>query len=222
MNEPEIRGLLLDFGGVLTTNFFEPFEKFCGRNGLPPSTIHDLMTADPAGRALWHDVERGTIPQPEFEAKLAAMLGLQPQGLIAGLLADLRPEPEMLAAVARARRAGVRVAVVSNSWGSDPYDPYAAWHLPAIADAVLISHELGLRKPEPTIYRLACERVGLEPAACVFVDDVAANLPAASELGMRTVHHVTVETTIRQLERLLGLTLRDADPPIQTGQGPPA
>jgi putative hydrolase of the HAD superfamily len=133
------------------------------------------------------------------------MLGLQAHGLIAQLLADLRPEPRMLAVVASARQAGVRVAVISNSWGSEPYDPYAGWRLASFADAVVISHEVGMRKPEPDIYRLACERIGLPPAACVLVDDIADNLPPARWLGMQIIHHIEVDATIGELERLLGL-----------------
>jgi len=207
-SERTIGGLLLDFGGVLTTNFFEPFERFCTRHGLAPNTIHHLMSADPAGRALWRDVERGAISQQEFETKLASMLGLSPDGLIEQLLADLQPEPRMLAAVAAARGAGVRVAITSNSWGTKPYDPYEGWELPKLADVVLISHELGMRKPDPRIYQLAAERLGLAPTECVLIDDIAANLPAARELGMRTIHHVDAEATIGALERLLALPLR--------------
>ncbi len=98
------------------------------------------------------------------------------------------------------RGAGVRVAIISNSWGADPYNPYEDWELARLADVVLISHELGMRKPDPRIYRLAAERLARAPVACVLVDDIASNLPAARELGMRTIHHVDVETTISALE----------------------
>jgi len=72
----------------------------------------------------------------------------------------------------------------------------------------VISGEVGIRKPAPEIYRLGAERIGLEPEACVFVDDLPFNLSPAAELGMATVHHRSAEETIGELERLLGVSLR--------------
>lgn len=207
MTRDGYHGLLVDFGGVLTTNFFAPFEAFCKRHGLPPTTIRDLMTNDPDGRELWQQVERGQISQAAFETRLAAMLGVRPDGLVRELLADLRPDQRMLNAVQAASRAGIRAAVVTNSWGTEPYDPYEPWQLKVTFDAVVVSHEVGLRKPDPAIYRLAAEEIGVAPGACVFVDDVASNLPAARGLGMAVIHHVSTDDTIRVLEQLLRLPL---------------
>lgn len=200
-------GLLVDFGGVLTTNFFAPFEAFCERHGLSPTTIRELMTNDPDGRELWQQVERGQITQSAFQTRLAAMLGVRSDGLVRELLADLRPDHRMLDAVQAARRGGVRAAVVTNSWGTEPYDPYEPWQLNTAFDAVLVSHQVGLRKPDPAIYRLAAKEIGVAPGACVFVDDVASNLPAARSLGMAVIHHVATDDTIRALEHLLRLPL---------------
>lgn len=210
------RGLLIDFGGVLTSDLFASLEAFCARRGLRRTAVLDLMTADPAGRALFHDVETGAIDQPTFDARLAALLGLPAggpggtpdggagPGITADLLADLRPNRRLLDAVAAIRRAGVPVALLSNSWGTRPYDPYAAADLPGLVDVAVISHEVGLRKPDPAIYLLAAGRLGLPPAACVFVDDVAANLAPAGALGMATVRHADTGRTIAELRRLLG------------------
>ena len=205
------RGLLVDFGGVLTSDLFASLEAFCVRRGLRRTAVLDLMAGDPAGRALFHDVETGAIGQPAFDAGLAALLGLPTgaagagdvPGITADLLADLRLNRPLLDAVAAIRRAGVPVGVLSNSWGTRPYDPYAAADLPSLADVVVISHEVGLRKPDPAIYRLAAERLGLPPAACAFVDDVAANLAPAEALGMAAVRHVETGRTIAELRRLL-------------------
>jgi putative hydrolase of the HAD superfamily len=110
--------------------------------------------------------------------------------------------------VARARAAGIRVGVVTNSWGTTPYDPYAPYHLHERYDAVIVSGEIGLRKPDPAVYRLAAEKLGLSTPMCVFVDDVAANLPPAAALGMATVHHINSRVTVGKLERLFGVSLR--------------
>jgi putative hydrolase of the HAD superfamily len=201
-------GLLLDFGGVVTTDFFASLGAHCERLGLPHDSFRNLVTADPVGRELYHQVERGELSQPEFEQRIAQLLGVQPSGLIQGLLADLRPEPLIAEAVARARTAGIRVGVITNSWGTAPYDPYAAYQLDQRFDAVMISSQVGLRKPESGIYRRAARELALPTERIVFVDDIAENLQSAHELGMAVIHHVDPGTTVRELERLLGLSDR--------------
>jgi putative hydrolase of the HAD superfamily len=201
-------GLLLDFGGVVTTDFFAALGAHCERLGLPHDSFRNLVTADPEGRQLYHQVERGELSQPEFEQKIAQLLGVKPTGLIRGLLADLRPEPLMAKAVERARMAGIRVGVITNSWGTAPYDPYAAYQLNQRFDAVVISSLAGLRKPEPAIYRLAADELAFPSGRVVFVDDIAANLEPAHELGMAVIHHVDPARTVRELDRLLGFSNR--------------
>ena len=201
-------GLLLDFGGVVTTDFFAALGAHCERLGLPHDSFRNLVTADPQGRELYHQVERGELSQPAFEQRIAQLLGTQPTGLIQGLLADLRPEPLMAEAVARTRTAGIRVGVITNSWGTAPYDPYATYQLDQEFDAVVISSQVGLRKPEPAIYRRAADELAVPLGRIVFVDDIAANLQPAHELGMAVIHHVDPARTVRELERLLGLSDR--------------
>jgi putative hydrolase of the HAD superfamily len=198
-------GLLLDFGDVVTTDFFALLGAHCERLGLPHESFRNLVTADPVGRELYHQVERGELSEPEFEQRIAQLLGVQPAGLVQGLLADLRPEPLIVEAVARARTAGIRVGVITNSWGTAPYDPYAAYQLDQRFDAVVISSQVGLRKPEPAIYRRAAHELAVPMERIVFVDDVAANLQPAHELGMTVIHHVDPGATVRELEHLLGL-----------------
>jgi putative hydrolase of the HAD superfamily len=205
-------GLLLDFGGVVTTDFFASLGAHCERLGLPPDSFRNLVTTDPVGRELYHQVERGELSQSDFEQKVAQLLSVKPTGLIRGLLADLRPEPLIVEAVARARRAGIRVGVITNSWGTAPYDPYAAYQLDQRFDAVVISSQAGLRKPEPAIYRLAADELAVPLEQIVFVDDIAANLQPAHELGMAVIHHVDPGRTVRELDRLLGLSERLLQP----------
>jgi putative hydrolase of the HAD superfamily len=202
------RGLLLDFGGVVTTDFFASLGAHCERLGLPRDRFRDLVTADPVGRELYHRVERGELSQPEFERRIARLLGVEPDGLVRGLLADLRPDPLMADAIAQARTAGIRVGVISNSWGTTPFDPYAGYRLDEQFDAVVISSDLGIRKPDPAIYLLAADELDVDPEACVFVDDIPTNLGPAQEVGMAVVHHVDAESTIRELEGLFRLTFR--------------
>jgi putative hydrolase of the HAD superfamily len=204
----DYRGLLLDFGGVVTTDFFASLGAHCERLGLPRDRFRDLVTTDPVGRELYHQVERGELGQPEFERRIARLLGVAPDGLVRGLLADLRPDPLMTDAVARARAAGIQVGVISNSWGTAPFDPYAGYRLDEQFDAVVISSDVGIRKPDPAIYFLAADKLGVSPYACVFVDDIPSNLGPAVEVGMAVVHQVNPVSTIRELERLFRLTLQ--------------
>jgi putative hydrolase of the HAD superfamily len=112
------------------------------------------------------------------------------------MLADLRSEPLVFNAVQRLRSNGVRVCVLSNSWGTSPFDPYAPFKLDENYDAVVISHEVGLRKPDPEIFKIAVDRLGSEFDQCVFIDDVARYLDVARTLGMGTIHATDPKTTV--------------------------
>ena len=116
------------------------------------------------------------------------MLGVAPDGLIDGLFAGVEPDEAMVEAVRRRAQAGVRTALVSNSWGVHRY-PHDLFD--ELFDGVVISGEEGMRKPAPRMYELGAERAGVAAAACVFVDDLPFNLTPAEELGMATVHHTS-------------------------------
>jgi putative hydrolase of the HAD superfamily len=201
------KGLLLDFGGVITTDFFASVEDHLQRLGVPRGRFRQLVTTDPHGRALYHRIERGEISQAAFERELGRLLGVDPSGLVAGMLAGLRPDQRIVHAAARARAAGVRVGVLSNSWGTEPIDPYSSYRLHERYDAVIVSGEVGIRKPDPEIYLVAAEKLGLPADVCVLVDDVAANLLPAAEVGMATIHHTDSSATVRELEHLFGVGL---------------
>jgi putative hydrolase of the HAD superfamily len=199
-------GLLVDFGGVLTTNVFDSFAEFCRDEGLPPDTVRDRFMQDREARDLLGALETGRLSDTEFEVAFAALLGVQPaRGLIGRLFARMRPDERMLDGVAAAHRAGIRTGLVSNSWGEEGYD---RTRFAELFDAVVISGEIGIRKPAPEIYTLAAERLGREPARCVFVDDLSGNLKPAREIGMATVLHRDAETTLGELEQHLGVSLR--------------
>ncbi|HVE69104.1 MAG TPA: HAD family phosphatase [Solirubrobacteraceae bacterium] len=200
------KGLLVDFGGVLTTNVFQSFQDFCQAEGLAPGAVRDRFRGDPEAQQLLFDLEEGKLTEEEFEPRFAAVLGVdEPAGLIDRLFAGMRADEEMLGAVAAAKRAGVRTGLLSNSWGKGRYDRS---RFPELFDGTVISGEVGMRKPLPQIYALGAEAIGLEPRDCVFVDDLPPNLKPAAQLGMATVHHVAADQTIPQLEELLGVSLR--------------
>jgi epoxide hydrolase-like predicted phosphatase len=199
-------GLLVDWGGVLTTDVFASFRAFCEAEGLSPETVRDRFRADPEAGDLLARLETGELAEAEFEPRFAALLEVAPEGLIERLFGGMGPDAAMLAAVRTARAAGVRTGLLSNSWSADHYDRDL---LAELFDAWVISGEVGMRKPDPAIYALAAERMGLPPEAIVFVDDLPGNLKPARALGMATVvHRGDAEATLAELEPLLGLSLR--------------
>jgi putative hydrolase of the HAD superfamily len=203
--EPRYRGLLVDYGGVLTSSLFDSFRSFCELEGLAPEEVVKRFREDRACRELLIGLETGKLPEEEFEVQLAALLEVSAPALIDRLFAGSGPDEAMLEAVLRARRAGIRTGLVSNSWGTRRYDRQ---RLNELFDGIVISGEVGMRKPAPEMYELGAQRIGVEARACVFVDDLPFNLAPAAELGMGTVHHVSTEETIDELERLLEVGLR--------------
>jgi putative hydrolase of the HAD superfamily len=199
------RGLLVDYGGVLTTDLFASFRAFCELEGLEPDAVVQRFRKDRDCRVLLIALETGGMEEADFEPRFAAALGVEGSGLIDRLFAGSGPDLAMLEAVRAARAAGVRTGLVSNSWGTRRYDRV---QLAELFDGVVISGEVGMRKPAPEIYALGAERIGLAPGDCVFVDDLPFNLAPAAALGMATVHHRDPSETIRELEQLLGITIR--------------
>ena len=198
-------GLLVDYGGVLTTNLFDSFAAFCDQEGIDPAEIGRRFRHDPEARELLIALETGRVEEEEFERRFAAMLGVEAPALIDRLMAGSGPDEAMLEAVRRARGQGVRTGLISNSWGTRRYDRA---RLAELFDGIVISGEEGMRKPTPRIYELGAERIGVSASDCVFVDDLHFNLEPATELGMAIVHHVDTDATIAELERLLEVPLR--------------
>ncbi len=198
-------GLLIDWGGVLTTNLFASFHAYCLQAEIDPKKLLGRFRSDPEARDLLVALEKGELSEDDFQRQFAALLDVEPAGLIDGLFSGVQPDEAMVDAVRRARAAGIRTALVSNSWGVHryPHDMFAE-----LFDGVVISGEEGMRKPSRRMYELGAERAGAPAELCVYVDDLAFNLPPAEKLGMVTVHHTSAETTIPQLESLLGIPLQ--------------
>jgi putative hydrolase of the HAD superfamily len=207
--QPARSGLLIDWGGVLTTNLFASFHAYCLEAQIDPKTLLGRFRTDPQARDLLIALEKGALGEEAFEQQFAALLDVEPDGLIDGLFRGVQPDTAMVAAVRDARAAGVRTALVSNSWGVHryPHDMFSE-----LFDGVVISGEEGIRKPSRRMYELGAERAGAPAESCVYVDDLTFNLTPAEKLGMATVHHTSAETTIPQLERLLGISLQAEEP----------
>jgi epoxide hydrolase-like predicted phosphatase len=211
-------GLLVDFGGVLTTSVWDSFADFCRAKGLEENAVKRLFREDPDALADLRALETGELEEDEFERRFAKRLGLADAAdLIESLFRGMKPAEPMVDAVRSAHDGGVRTGLVSNSWSTTHYDRDL---LGELFDVVVISAEVGLHKPQPEIYVLAADRLGEPPERCVFVDDLRENCAGAEAVGMTAVLHRDAEETISRLEELLGIDTRgSAEAPRVLGAG---
>ena len=208
VSEPRYRAVLFDFGGVLTTSVWDSFEAFCRSEGLEATAVKELFRTDPEALADLRGLETGKLSEAEFEASFGRRLGLRkPDGLIDSMFAGMRPLEPMVDAVREIRRGGLLTGLVTNSWSTAHYDRDL---LAELFDEVVISAEVGLHKPEPEIYRLAAERLSVEPADCLCVDDLRENCEGAEAVGMTAILHRDAGETIARLAELTGLALAAA------------
>jgi putative hydrolase of the HAD superfamily len=197
-------GLILDWAGVLTTNMVEVTGSFEAREGLPEGLFLS-MWADSRGQDLYRRLELGEITQEDWNEGFGKLLRISPENLMERVLCDMFPAYDVMRVAREARAAGVRVAVLSNSLGREPFDPYAPYHLGGNFDAVVLSAEHGIRKPDPAIFKVALDRLGLPPGQCVFADDTEDNLLPAHQMGMAVIHALDERVTAAVLRELLEL-----------------
>jgi putative hydrolase of the HAD superfamily len=203
-----LSGLLFDYGGVLTTSVWDSFSAFCRAEEIEEDRVKQLFRSDPTALKLLRRLEVGELSEDEFGEQFGPLIGVQlHEGLVDRLFAGMQPDEPMIESLRRARAAGVRTGLISNSWGRGRYDRDA---FPELFDGVVISGEVGLHKPQPEIFRLGAERIGKKPEECVFVDDLRENCEGAEAVGMTAVLHRDAAATLERLEELLGVPLRDA------------
>ncbi|MFE3558731.1 HAD family hydrolase [Streptomyces sp. NPDC059193] len=205
-NEQTFKAVIFDFGGVLTNPMDDTAVAFAQEIGLPTFAYRDTVAFDPAGRALYAQLERGDISQTVWNQGIADILGIDADNLMGRALATLAPEKLVVNAAQSIRAAGLETAILSNSMGLEPFNPYTPWDLEANHDVIVFSEHHRIRKPEAAIYQLTLDKLGLPGFAC-FVDDNPSNLIPALNLGMATVHATTPEETVAKLQQLLGISL---------------
>ncbi|WP_158920176.1 HAD-IA family hydrolase [Streptomyces sp. NBRC 109706] len=202
--EPRFDGVIFDFFGVLTFNMVEVISYFEDRERLARGTFLRAW-ADPRGQELFRQLELGKISQTEWNSGFAALIGVEPDNLMARYLHDAFPAHQVLSAARQARAAGIKTAVLSNSLGREPYDPYAGFDLYGTFDAVVLSAEHGVRKPDPDIFRLVLDKLGVSAERCLFLDDSEQNLAAAHGLGLTPLLALDEMVAARRLREMLGL-----------------
>ncbi|KUO04817.1 HAD family hydrolase [Streptomyces caeruleatus] len=201
------RAVIFDFGGVLTTSLDDCARAFSKECGLPDDAYLHAVSVNPTGRRLYAELERGNITQEYWNSGIASLLDIDGTDLMRRALATLRPEHLIVDAARSIRSAGLKTAVLSNSMGMSPFNPYEPWQLENAHDAVVLSEQVRLRKPDRQIYQLTLDQLGCRGQDCIFVDDIEANLPPAHALGITTIHATSPTLTAERLQDLLGLPL---------------
>ena len=215
--------MITDWGGVFTTPILTTVRAWVEADEIDWDSYRTVMRRWVAqaydiegGTNPIHALERGECPADEFERILAARLfrtdggAVAAEGLLQRMFAGSERVPAMYDAIYALREAGLRTALLSNSWG---YDDYPREDFAHLFDAVVISGEVGMRKPEEGIFLHAADALGLAPAECVFIDDMEANVAAAIECGMTGLLHGEAAATVAALQDLLGVPLNGSEQP---------
>lgn len=209
--------VLWDFGGVILSSPFEAFNRYEQEAGLPKDFIRGINTRNPHANA-WAKMERSEVSLDGFVALFeqeARDLGHRLDGwkILQALSGDIRPQ--MVEALRRCK-AAFRVACITNNMKSgegpgmarSPDKAKAVAEIMSLFEHVIESSKLGMRKPDPRIYRHACDLIGVTPDRCIYLDDLGINLKPAREMGMRTIKVVDPEIAIDELQAMVGIPLR--------------
>lgn len=211
----KLKAIFFDFGGVVLSSPFEAFNTYEESRGLPRDFIRRVNSANPDSNA-WAKLERSELSPTEFDevfARESEALGHRVPG--ADILSLLHGEirPEMVRAIDSVKSHGYLTACLTNNVLSTPDDrsaPDAAKRKEIAAilerfDALIESSKVGVRKPEPRFYEIACETVGVEPSQCVFLDDLGINLKPAAAMGMKTIKVTSAAQALGELSQILSL-----------------
>jgi epoxide hydrolase-like predicted phosphatase len=217
VTEKPPKALIVDWGGVLTSPLAVAMDGWYAAEGITADGFalamrdfrDDALTAlsvfDPIAA-----LERGELHVARFEEALAARIerfcgvSVSPEGMINRMFAGFAAVPAMINVVRRAKQARLKTALLSNSWGNE----YLREDWDVLFDAVVISGEVGMRKPDADIYEFTLGRLDCAPHEAVFVDDLEANVRGAADVGLIGVHHRSHDATLLELEALFGLELR--------------
>ena len=210
-----IAAVVFDIGGVVQDSPLHAIARYERERGLPPNAINRVVVA--AGEeGAWARLERGELTVQSFCAPFEADCRARGVAIDGRVLMERIseagvPRPRMLEAIRRLRAAGLRVAALTNNWVAEtpraPASETMKARLTAHFDVFVESAVVGLRKPDPRIYALVCDKLGLPPARVAFLDDIGRNLKPARELGMATIKVDDPEQALRELGALLDLDL---------------
>ena len=209
---PRIAGVLFDIGGVVQDSPLHAIARYERDHGLPPDAInHAVVASGEAG--AWSRLERGELTVEAwcapFEADCRAHgVAVDGRRLMRYIAEAGRERPQMLRAIARLRGRGLRVGALTNNWAREDGEP-GPHRLRPHLDLVIESQAVGMRKPDPRIYQLACRELGVVPAETAFLDDNGLNLKSARALGLHTIKVSDPDVALRELSLLVGFDLLD-------------
>ena len=208
-----IEAVIWDFGGVLTTSPFEAFTRFERERGLPADIIRRTNAANHLENA-WAKFERAEVDIETFDRLFAdesRALGAEVRGkdVLPLLQGDLRPEMvEALKRIKQQCRTGcITNNLPANATGSTSGRSLYVAEVMVLFDHVIESAKIGLRKPDPRIYRLMVDTLKVDPTKCVYLDDLGVNLKPAREMGMTTIKVTNAPQAIAELEAATGMRL---------------
>jgi len=211
-----IEAVIFDFGGVITSSPFDAFARFETERGLPADIIRRTNAANHLENA-WAKFERAEVDLDAFDKLFAAeslALGAEVRGrdVLPLLSGDLRPEMvEALRRIKAKFKTGcITNNLPNNAIGSASGRTLYVAEVMSLFDHVIESAKIGLRKPDPRIYQMMIETLGVDPKNCVYLDDLGVNLKPAREMGMATIKVLSGAQAIADLEAATGLTLRDS------------
>lgn len=210
VEDKTVKAVITDWGGVLTSPLNDAVGAWLAADGIDAARYRTVMRGwvkqayDGAGTNPIHGLEDGSLAPAEFERLLAAELltvdggPVAATGLISRMFGAFSPVEPMYEALRAARAHGTRTALLSNSWGNAyPRDLFAD-----LFDAVVISCEVGMRKPDERIFQHVLGLLGLDAAECAFIDDIEHNVRAAEAVGIHGIHHTSPDATIGELREL--------------------
>jgi len=204
-----IAAVVFDIGGVVQESPLHAIARYEADHGLPPNTINRAVVA--AGeRGAWSRLERGELTIERFYVPFEADCrahGIEVSGerLMAYIAQAGVARPQMVRAIRRISERGLRVGALTNNWATERPQPPSP--LRELFDVFVESRAVGMRKPDPRIYRLVCRELGVEPCSVAFLDDIGANVKAARALGMATIKVVDPDAALDELGALIGFDL---------------
>ncbi len=207
--------VLFDLGGVVLGSPLHAIRDYERELGFGHNAIN-LVAAETAPHGAWSRLERGEIDMEIFYAEfesdcLAAGLAIDARVMMQRMAESSAPRENMLRAIARLREAGLKVGALTNNWAhaEDGERNDGTRALRDRFDVFIESSVEGLRKPDPAIYRLACDRLVVSPSEVIFLDDIGGNLKPAKAMGMATIKVDAPEPALAELSKLVGIELHD-------------
>lgn len=213
--------VIFDFGGVITASPFEAFNRLEDERGLPRDFVRHVNSADPDNNA-WAKFERAEIDAAAFDTLFsdeARALGheLEGEAVLAVIAGAVRPA--MVAALDTLKARGFTIACITNNVPGGKMGVLGAGMTRSEQAAIEVagimarfahvieSSKAGVRKPDPRIYQMMCEKLGVEPAECIYLDDLGINCKPASQLGMHAIKVTSGEQALADLSAVLGMEL---------------